>query len=497
MGKKKSAILITLLTLVIAALCFISTVSFNYGSNGMYTFNSLLRATDKDADLGGVYGAEGYKGGGFAVTYYPEGVITAKEYNDNRGGYADEAEKEEYENSYVAYHGGTLYLEKESVCGGGDEPSEEFQSAFDNTVKLLEDRYARLKKDGAELAVKDDYTVRVFLPKMMDASLVAFTVNSYTGEFSVRYGSNAESAPEILPALRKKTIDDYFKKAYSRVGADGTAYVAMQFTDEGKEVLAEETQNANTMYFMVGDQAAITLSISEAVDSKTLYVSSSAYTGETASIYADVINTVMKLDDAENTLKLSVSDALEFGALYGGNALAALYIAYGICFIAMMAFFFIRYRRLGFVHLYTYLIFTLIMIVCVYGISFLYLSLETFIAFMLVSLLLAASNIVTFEYARKEYAGGKTMASSVKEGYKKCFWHIFDLHVVLAILSFIMYGIGLSNLSLFAFILGLGTVFSGLACLGLNRLTWAAMMSFTPNKGGFCNFKREEVEDDD
>ena len=89
------------------------------------------------------------------------------------------------------------------------------------------------------------------------------------------------------------------------------------------------------------------------------------------------------------------------------------------------------------------------------------------------------------------------MTSSVKEGYKKSFWHVFDLHIVIAVLSFIVYGIGLSNLSLFAFILGLGTIFSGLACLGLNRLTWAAMMSFTPKKGAFCNFKREEVEDDD
>ncbi len=496
MGKKKSAILITLLTLVIAALCFICTVSFSYGTDGMYTFNSILRTTAKDADLGGIYGANGYKGGGISVTYYPEGVITAKEYTDNIGAYADETEREEYENSYVPYLGGTLYLDKEDVCGNGTEPTEEFKTAFENTLQILQDRYALLKKDGAELAVKDDYTVRVFLPQMMDASLVAFTVNSYTGDFSVRYGSDAATAPEILPALRKKTIDDYFKRAYSRTSADGTSYVALQFTKEGKEVLAEETQNANTMYFMVGENQVIPLTISEAVDTDVLYISGS-YTPETAAIYANVINTVMKSPDAENTLALTVGDSLKYEALYGNGTLTALYAAYGVCFAAMMAFFFVRYRKLGFVHLYTYLIFTFIMILCVYGISFLYLSLETFLAFLLVSLLLSVSNVITFEYAKKEYANGKTMTSSVKEGYKKSFWHVFDLHIVIAVLSFIVYGIGLSNLSLFAFILGLGTIFSGLACLGLNRLTWAAMMSFTPKKGAFCNFKREEVEDDD
>lgn len=495
MGKKRSAILITLLTLVIVALCFISTVSFSYGPNGMYQFNSLLRTTTKDADVGGAYGASGYKGGGYSVTYYPEGVITAKDYQDSLELKTGDA-RDEYADSYVPYLGGTLYLDKEDVCGGGDEPTEEFKQSFENTLKILEARYAHLRVDGTELSVTDDYTVRVFLPEMMDAKGVAFTVNAYTGEFSVRYGSSADSADEILPALRKKTINDYFDKAYTRTGADGTVYIALQFTAEGRDVLAEETQNANTMYFMVGDNQVIPLTISEAVDSKTLYISGS-YTAETASIYANVINTVMKADDPADTLKLTVSDTLVYKALYGGNTLTALYIAFGVCFVAMMVFFFVRYRRLGFVHLYTYLIFTLIMIVCVYAIPFLYLSVETFIAFLFLSLLLSVCNAVTFEYARKEYALGKTMASSVKEGYKKCFWHIFDLHIVIAVLSFIMFGIGLTNLHMVAFILGLGTVFSGLACLGLNRLTWAAMMSFTTNKGGFCNFQREVVDDDD
>ena len=50
MGKIKSAILLALMTILIAALCFISTVSF---SSGIKYFNSVVSLTEKDAYLGG------------------------------------------------------------------------------------------------------------------------------------------------------------------------------------------------------------------------------------------------------------------------------------------------------------------------------------------------------------------------------------------------------------------------------------------------------------
>ena len=68
MGKIKSALLLVLYTLLIAFLCFICTVSFNYGENDLHTFSSILDLTAKDADLGGTYGAnDTYSGGGYSA----------------------------------------------------------------------------------------------------------------------------------------------------------------------------------------------------------------------------------------------------------------------------------------------------------------------------------------------------------------------------------------------------------------------------------------------
>ena len=502
MGKIKSAICVTLFTLLIAALCFLCTVSFSYGQDGVHTFNSVLRMTAKDADLGAAYGSDGYLGGGYTAVYYPEGVISGKEFRDNLGAYEEGSEEyNDYLNDYVPYANGTLYLEKESVCDGGTEPGEDFKTNFRNTFELVQKRYAALRKDGVRLDVRDDYTMGVFLPKdVMTNELYAFAANAFIGDFTVRYGSDADSAEVILPARINKTIRDYVKNVSSRTSADGTAYLVISFTKEGREVIKDKTSGAgsssSTMFFMVAENSVVPLTVSQEIDQSTLFISGS-YTAESASTCATVLNTVLKSDKIENTLELTVGEAYQHEALYGGNSLYGLYIAFGVCFVAMMVFFFVRYRALAFVHMYTYLIFLFAMILCVWSIPFLYLSTETFLAFLLASVVFSVSNVIVFEYARKEYALGKTIVSSVKTAYKRTFWHVFDLHIVIAALAFIVFGIGLTNLSAFAFVLGLGTVFSGFASLGLNRFMWAIMMAFTPKKAQFCNFKREEVEDDD
>ena len=168
--------------------------------------------------------------------------------------------------------------------------------------------------------------------------------------------------------------------------------------------------------------------------------------------------TAILLDSAiqggTNDLSFTAGDALQIPAGYGENALMWLYISYGVVFVAMMAFFFARYRALAFAQLYTYLLFTACTLLCVWAIPFLYLSVETYVAFLFTSLMLSAGNAMTFEAARKEYALGKTYASSVKTGYKKCLWKLIDLHIVVAVFAFLVYAIALPGIQTAAFVMG-------------------------------------------
>lgn len=506
MGKIKSALLLTLYTLLLALLCVICTVSFNYGTNGLHTFTSILGLTAKDADLGGTYGAnENYSGGGYSTVYYPEGVISAKEYENNLGGIADEAERKDYEESYRAFADGALYLEVGTACNDAGEVLDGFSAAFSDAVELMSSRYERLHQDGVRVSVRDGYTIEVFLPQMMGSEYYAVSRFSFTGELSIRYGASEIEATDVFGIKRGETIADYVSGV--RSGASGgTDYVVLQFTKAGAEAIATATASAgsssddsssssttNTLYIYVGDTAVISLSVSEPITGDALYISGS-YSGDTAAITSILLDSA--ISGTADDIVFTVGDALQIPAAYGENALMWLYISFGIVFVAMMAFFFVRYRLLAFAHLYTYLLFLFSTILCVWSIPFLYLSVETYIAFLFTSLLLCAGDAMTFEAARREYALGKTFASSVKTGYRKCLWKLIDLHAVVALFGFVVYFIALPGLQAAAFVLGLTTVFSALGTLVFNRFAWAIMAANAKKQGNFCNFKREDADDE-
>lgn len=518
MGKVKSAICLALSSLLIAVLCFFCTVSFKV--NNIETFYSTLSLTQKDITLGAELDESNYIGGGYVATYYPEGVISAKEYEDNLSAYeaayeeanaaADKDEDKvaelleqvnDYKEKYPeALKTGGLYLESEIASEDGKTVSDSFKAKIDKTFCLMKERYEALHVDGMKMEVVSDYALRVTLPQIYGSRNYAFQIMTYTGAVTVAIGSDESSATTVFPENKKgAVIGDYLKGFSSRTAADGTTFVGISFTDLGREVMKEQTSGAadssTSVFIKVGDTTAINFTVSEQIDQSTTYVSGS-FTSESAQVIKTLLNSALENGDADD-LTVSYGDMLQLPATYGDNALMLLYIAFAVVVVAMAVFFFARYGLLGFAYLFTYLMFLFSMLLCIWAIPFLYLSVGTVLALLLASVVLGVSCALPYEYARKEYAAGRTMTASVKSAYKKTFWHVFDLHVVLAALAFIVYGISLTGLATFAFTFGLGIGFSALCSLLVGRLEWASMMAFTSKKGNFCRFKREEVEDDD
>ncbi len=508
MSKIKSALALTLITVVLLGLCFMCTVSFSYGTDKMYTFNSVVSMMEKDFMLGGKL-ADGvnYVGGGYSAVYYPEGVITAQEYEDNLEALetasaeaaADkkaDAEKAvaEYKEKYAASASGALYYEKETVLEDG-EVSQEFADDFAAAAELLHRRVEQYRVEGMRLDIRDDYTLALFIPDLAGGQAVVFNYFATMGEFSIAYGADEDSAQTISFA-KGETIRDYVKGARA-MNNGTTAYVAISFTKKGKSTVAGWTSGAaetsGNLYFYVGEEAVISLPVSQAIDQSTLYISGS-YTTDTARAVAVTIDTAVKGDSPAFTL--TVGDATRLGATFGDLALVLLYGAFGVLFVGMMLFFFIRYKGLGLAHLYTFLVYFFPMVLCVWAVPMLHLGYETALAVLFGAVLLSVSQVMVFETARKEFALGKNITVVVKTAYKKNFWHIFDLHIAVALLSVVTFLISLGALRAFALTLTLAAVFSGLCALAVGRFHWAAFMSFARNKGKFCNFRSEVKEDE-
>ncbi len=509
MTKVKSAVALILSTILILGLCFICTVSFSYGVDNMNTFNSVVSRMAKDANIGNSYASgERYVGGGYSAVYYPKGVISAQEYSDNLEGLTDAAQADpdnaekaeavtEYTENHVRYpdENGALYLEKETVYGkDGTEISEEFKTEFQNALSLVRNRVERLHVEGAKVSVRDDYSIAVALPAYSDATAIALNYFAYTGDFMLKYGSDAASATPITLA-KGETIRDYVRGARYMAG-NNSAAVVVDFTGKGKKVLSGWTdtaaETAVTLYFYVGENTVISLSVNEKIDSSTLYISGN-YTEGSAKAVALTMDSA--INGEKTDLTFTVGDTIRREAQFGNLALTLLFAAFGALYLGLAVFFFVRYRALGFVFLYSSLLWLFSMILLVWAIPFLHLGVETFIAAALAAVLLAVTTVMTYESVKKEYAFGRTMAASLKTGYKRVLLPVLDVHVVLALISFITFFIALTELRVFAFTFGLGVVLSFLA-FALGRFFWSVFMIYAKDKGKFCNFKREDSDDE-
>lgn len=528
MGKIKSAIALVLTTVLLAGLCFMCTAVFPHGTENISMFNNFVAMTEKDPKLGnalpeGYTASDGrtYIGGGYTAVYYPEGVISAREFTETLAGKKDALENtdpsdksyedrqkdvKDYETGYMAYPEGnaSVYLEIEKACEGG-KVTEKFQADFEGAVAQLRARVEELHLSGAAVSVRDNFTAQVFVPSYKgtpNTLVYALTTFARTGEFSIGYGdsnSTADTATK-LELGEGESIRDYVKSARANSNVNGS-YVDIRLTGKGKNLISGWTTGASsdsavTIYFYVGDEAIVNLSVDSHITERSLTVYSASYDELAASAVAATIDSALKAGKTEMTFSSDSIEIVREGAAFGDLTLILLCAGVGALLLAELIFFFVKFRGVGLANLYAMLTYVSMMILLVWAIPFLHIGVETFLAVGLGGALLAVSNYVTYESAKKEYALGKTMTSSVKAGYKRCFFGVFDVHIALALIAFITYFIALTELASFAFTFGLAVVLSGLCSLAVSRFHWAAFMSFAKDKGKFCNFKRVEEDDE-
>lgn len=117
------------------------------------------------------------------------------------------------------------------------------------------------------------------------------------------------------------------------------------------------------------------------------------------------------------------------------------------------------------------------------------------------AILLSAAMMVGFNYyafrnIRKEFYTGKTLTSAIKSGYRKSLAVTIDTHIILFIASLVLYLISLGSAQYMALIFLIGTVISAACTLAVTRFYLYMFLAQPKNKIAFCNFRREETEDE-
>ncbi len=542
MGKVKSAIITTIVTLAVLVLFLFCVVSCPL-PNGVDRYNGIVTGIHLGSELTG----DAY------ATILPDGVITAEEYDlttavdsstDSDDTDDDATEKaQEYKDTYVAVSGGSYYVDKDvladylGIDSGSDSESELTEEQISEALALLtadveadaaiiSDRLGIRRYTSYSVSVVDGVAIRLSVPTNFsyasysshdntnlttDLTYVSTAISYLTlsGELTLRnkeYGrtdalyssQNASGSSTITRNIltdARASISDYIKSV-TYYASGGSYAVRIKLTSEGQSALETATTkvaDSDDTYirFYVGETNVINLTCESAITDSSFYISVDSK--------EDALNYVALLSSAAsgNTLSLDYSydDVIYDTAATGTNTAMFLAIAVLALALALMAYAIARYRKLGLVFALMELLFCSAMIAIIFLTGITLTTIGVFVA--IASLVMfAGCNFVSFEAIRGETKNGRTIRGSVKTGYKKTFTGVLDLHIVLLIVSIMLALICFGEASACGIVLLIGVCASYLLHW-FTRFMWYVTMSPARDKYKYCGFKREALEDDE
>ena len=247
MGKKKSAALIILITVVLVGLIFMSVATFPVSDVNRY--NSLLSIIDLGSDLGG----------GYTAVYYPEGVISQEEYNrlvENYNSAVEEGENaEEPADLYKPYKGIYLSVEDnvydETAEDGVIEANEEYLERSVASENSFPTEPITLDENAVEIVSNSDFSGIASAWTLSDDS------DQRSGIIATDYTNSDRAYRLIADSSATQTIGavyggfEYTLSGSARVSG-GQAEFAIEFLDETGAVIGE----AQTFTVAEGDAFA-------------------------------------------------------------------------------------------------------------------------------------------------------------------------------------------------------------------------------------------------
>jgi len=258
---------------------------------------------------------------------------------------------------------------------------------------------------------------------------------------------------------------------YSSGQGLGEPEVSLQFDDEGTKLFAELTKknlNKQIAIFLDGElQIAPTVQV-EITNGQA--VITGGYTFKTAKDIAD------RLNQGALPVPLTLVGQQSVEATLGADSLKSILIAGAIGLAAVIVFMLIFYRFLGLVASLALLIYTVLMIT-IFKMTGITLTLSGIAGFVLSIGMAVDANILIFERTKEEIRGGRTIANSLEEGFRRAWTSIRDGNVSSLLTAGILYLMGTGFVKGFAAALFIGVVVSMFTAVVITRTMLKVIIS--------------------
>ena len=225
----------------------------------------------------------------------------------------------------------------------------------------------------------------------------------------------------------------------------GTWGVTINFTEEGGDKFFDLTTNAaanesdKNLYFFVDGQLLSQVGVSEAISGGTTFISME--TQSSAESYALQISTV-----SNNIYFKEISNG-KTTSPYGNNFVLMIIIALAVVLVATFVFMILRYGILGVLADLAYVFYAIIYIFLLQAVPLVNLSIAGIVGTLISYIVLIDATVMVLERIRKEYYSGKKIPNSVMSGFRKTIRPTLETHIILLVLCFATYFVGVKAFS--------------------------------------------------
>lgn len=494
MGKKKSVVLMVIISIVLAALTLFTVLpSFSFPwNNGLHGWNSVV---EKFVDFG-----SDYKGGHYAY-YYPEGVISESQYKTLA---------EDEKGDYTRLETSGLYLDKDAefvANNDGDGVSSEFAAEMAKFRDVVAARYSAKGYSDYTVTVVDGYAIRVELP-VTDVNY-ATTFSSFAETSEITLKVDGETVEEL--AEEGASLKNYIK-AFSVRSQFAYRYIHVRLTAAGKDLIngleenskivsqsADTTQDGTKgLWIYFGETPALPIYTENVASDFVLKCAYNEAKNQDV-LETNVILMNSLLNDGSFSFKISdvSSEIREKSHAYGVESDGIMLIVLAVLTVAAIAVAIVLNKKFGVV--FGYMAFTY---VCFTGLCFAFIaasvfefSLGTAFAYVLGLGVMFMIHSKQYNAIKNEVSLGKTVNSAVTLGYKKTLLTTVDVYVVLAI-GALAFALGIAGSVAFGFQMLICVVAGAFNSLLWGRVINCLLLSASKDKYKYFGLVREEDDDE-
>lgn len=239
--------------------------------------------------------------------------------------------------------------------------------------------------------------------------------------------------------------------------------VSLQFNDEGKKLFAEITEKN------IGKPLAIFLDgqmISQPVVREAIRDGQAVISGDFTMDEAKQL--AMRLNAGALPVPIHLVSQINIGASLGRDAVQKSFIAGVLGLILVVLFMLIYYRLPGFLACFALAIYTLL-ILALFKLIPITMTLAGVAGFIVSIGMAVDANILIFERTKEMLRSGKTLETSIEEGFKHAWNSVRDSNISSLITCFILAWFGTSIIKGFAITLALGVLVSMFSAITITR----------------------------